>query len=148
MHQEDDLRRIYRLHVCCRADVCDRFGVWTAVTEDISDRGCRLVATRSPRLGSILELTFTSDLFPESLEVSARVVWASSGRVGVSFLPSERRGPTPAEWVARVVEHGRVGSSGPRRVGAPRLVPVVESAPRDGASERGARVVPLRVKRG
>lgn len=135
MHQ-DDLRRIHRLKVCCRADVRDRFGVWTAVTDDVCARGCRLVTAKSPRVGSALELTLSSDLFSESLEVTAHVAWVSDQRVGVNFADATRSGAlSPAEWVEQLVAHGRV--LGPEPVGSsgPRLVPAVRrpaAAPRGG----------------
>jgi hypothetical protein len=128
---EDELRRTDRLGVCCRVDVRDRSGIWTAVTEDVCDRGCRVVTGKLPRVGSMLEMTLTSDLFLEPLEVRGQTVWASSERVGIAFLQAAHRGLTSSEWIARVIEHGRVGAPGPRAVGStPRVVPVVKRARR------------------
>lgn len=129
MH-EDELRRTQRVKVCCRVDVRDRFGVWTAVTDDVCARGCRLVAAKNPRLGSLLELTLSSDLFPEVLEVAASVAWISDRRVGVAFVASPARpgALTPAEWFARLVEYGSIHR--PERVGETglSLVPAVRRA--------------------
>jgi PilZ domain-containing protein len=150
MQAEDELRRTDRLDVCCRVDVRDRFGVWNAVTEDVCDRGCKLVTAKLPRVGSMLEMTISSDLFPESLEVLARTVWVSSNRIGVAFLEPADDGLTPSEWIARVVEHGRIGAPGPRALGAPRVVPVVQRAGRAAdlaGCERDGVVVRLPVTR-
>ena len=135
--QRDDLRRIQRVKVCCRVDARDRFGVWTAVTEDLCAQGCGLVTPTLPRVGSMLELTLWSDLFPEPLEVSANAAWASDRRVGVTFVATESRlgRLSPADWIERIIEHGRV--LGPEAVGSdvPRVVPVVVR--RSGAAARG-----------
>jgi len=127
---EDELRRNDRVRVCCRVDVRDRFGVWTAVTEDVSPRGCRLVTTKYPRIGSLLELTISSDLFSEVLDVTGYAAWASEHRVGVNFASASRTGGvSPAEWVDRLVEHAKL--IGPEPVGAtgPRLVPSLRRPP-------------------
>ncbi len=130
MHQ-DELRRIDRVRVCCRVDVCDRFGIWTAVTDDVCARGCRLVTIKSPRVGSLLNLTLSSDLFPETLEVAGSVAWVSDLGVGVSFAIGEARAHalSAKEWVDRLVEHGRV--FGPEPVGStgPRLAPALRRSP-------------------
>ncbi len=137
MHQ-DDLRRIQRVRVCCRVDVCDRFGVWTAITEDVCSRGCRLVTSKSPRIGSLIELRLSSDLIAEALEIAASVAWVSEHRVGVSFVVADvrPRALSADEWVERIVEHGKV--LGPEPVGStgPRLAPALRrplSAPRVSA---------------
>lgn len=127
----------------------DQFGVWTAVTEDVCPRGCRLLTSKLPRVGSLLALTLSSDLFAEALEVGARVAWVSDQRVGVTFVDGSARpgGLSPTEWVERLTAHGRV--LGPEPVGATgiRLVPAIRrhqgarpfsrpaSPPREGAAD-------------
>ncbi len=129
MH-EDELRRIQRLKVCCRVDVRDRFGVWTAITEDVCSRGCRLVTTNNPRVGALLDLTLSSDLFSEVLEVTGDVAWVSDHRVGVKFARASRAGAvSPAEWVERLVQVAKVLGPGPVGSTAPRLVPNVRRPP-------------------
>jgi hypothetical protein len=126
MH-EDELRRTERVKICCRVDVRDRFGVWTAITDDVCARGCRLVATKCPRVGSLLALTLSSDLFPEVLDVTARVAWVSDHRVGLAFVSSRPR-PTAiasAEWVARLVESGSIHRPEPVGAIGHSLVPAV-----------------------
>lgn len=158
--RKDDQRRIPRVSVCCRVDVRDQFGMWTAVTDDVSARGCRIATARLPRVGSAIELTISSDLFPESLAVTGEIAWVSDDHVGVSFLEaaaarSRRRRLSPAEWVDSVIEHGRV--SGPTlESAAPRVAPVVRrsASARDrrrapashagGAGEGDAVVLPIR----
>ncbi len=151
MNQDDDLRRMTRHSVCCRVDVRDRFGLWTAVTEDVSDQGCRLVTAKQPRVGATLQLTLSSDLFPESLEVDARTVWVTARCVGVAFDKPAEGALTPSEWIARVVEYGRVEGAGARARGAPQIVPVVRrgrAGPRRADPDEGdAVVVPLRATR-
>ena len=158
--REDEQRRIPRVSVCCRIDVRDHFGVWTAVTDDVSARGCRIVTAKLPRVGSQLNLVISSDLFPESLEVTGEVAWVSEDHVGVSFLESAERGrhgaPSPADWVERVIEHGRVQGPEPLDSSVPRVVPVVArrsalahdarrstAGTPEGAGE-GAVILPLR----
>ncbi len=128
--REDELRRTPRVKVCCRVDVRDRFGIWTAVTEDVCGRGCRLVTTKVPRLGSLLDLTLSSDLFSEVLEVTGYAAWVSDHRVGVNFASASRSGGmSPADWVDELIQHARV--LGPEPVGStgPRLVPSVRRPP-------------------
>jgi hypothetical protein len=134
MHQ-DELRRIARVRVCCRVDVSDRFGIWTAVTEDICARGCRLLTVKSPRVGSLLELTLSSDLIPETLEIAASVAWTSDHGVGVNFVAGDARprALSADEWVERLVEHGKVWGPEPVGSAGPRLAPALRrslSAPR------------------
>ncbi len=136
MH-EDDLRRIHRVMVCCRVDVRDRFGLWTAVTDDVSSRGCRLVTTRNPRIESLLDLTVSSDLFSDILEVTGYVAWASGHRVGVRFASASRtRGISPTEWVEQLAHHAKV--LGPEPVGStgPRLAPSLRRPPSGARSGR------------
>ncbi len=135
---QDELRRIQRVRVCCRVDVCDRFGIWTAVTEDICARGCRLITAKSPRVGALLELTLWSDLVPEVLEITASVAWTSEDRVGVSFVMGDAgaRPISAGDWVEQLVEHGKVLGPGPVGSTAPRLAPALRrplSAPRVSA---------------
>ncbi len=157
MHR-DDLRRTQRVKVCCRVDVRDRFGCWTAVTDDVCARGCRLVTAKVPRIGTVLELTLSSDLFPEVLVVTAHAAWVSDQRVGVNFVAEAARpgALSTAEWVERLIEHGRV--MGPEPVGSagPRLVPAIRrpaslsapgprpsQAPSHEPDQEDHRVIPL-----
>lgn len=144
----DDLRRVHRLKVCCRVDVSDRLGVWTATTDDLCARGCGLVSARAPRVGAILSLAISSDLFPDVLEVTGEVAWASDGRVGVSFLAGERRAGamTPAAWLDRIVEHGRVLGPEPLDAEVPRVVPVVvRRSPSQALAQKRAGNEPARL---
>jgi hypothetical protein len=138
----DDLRRLDRLSVCCRAVVRDRYGVWTGVTENVSRRGCQIVTARLLRPGTTIRISLSSDLFPEELDAIAEAVWVTPERLGVSFVrPVDRPGAlTPEAWLAKVVEHGTVddGSAGAR------LVPTVDRSPNlpvTHAAARNGRVV-------
>ena len=121
----EDLRRITRVGVCCRVVVRDRHGVWTAVTDDVSVRGCQIVTTRLLRAGTLLNLTLSSDLFPEELEVVGETAWATADRLGVAFVAAlSRPGAVSApEFLAKVVEHGEIPDSGGTRRVAPSVVP-------------------------
>lgn len=123
----DDLRRLDRISVCCRAVVRDRYGVWTGVTENVSRRGCQLVTSRLLRPGTMVSITLSSDLFPEELEAFGETVWAAPERLGVSFVrPVDRPGAlTPEAWLAKVVEHGTVDGDD---AGA-RVVPNIDRSP-------------------
>jgi hypothetical protein len=109
---KDELRRIERIAVCCRAVVRDRYGVWTGVTEDVHARGCRIVTPRLLRPGTLLSLSLASDLFPEELDVMGEVVWATDERLAIEFVGSvARQGRlSPEAWIAKVVEHGAIES--------------------------------------
>jgi hypothetical protein len=119
----EDLRRITRVCVCCRVVVRDRYGVWTAVTEDISVRGCQIVTTRLLRCGTILELTLESDLFDEELAITGEVVWATPTRLGVAFVGSAGEALTPDAWLAKVIEHGAIPESSSTWRVAPSVLP-------------------------
>jgi hypothetical protein len=130
---QDELRRAPRVKVCCRVDVRQRHGVWTAVTEDLSARGCRVVSSQLPRLGSRLLISLSSDLFPDELSTEGEVVWVSGEQLGIVFLEEAKRAGalSPAGWLQRVLEHGQPPERGAHAVGD-RVVPVVRrGAPRN-----------------
>lgn len=118
----EDLRRITRVTVCCRAAVRDRYGVWVAVTEDVSARGCQIVTTRLLRPGSILDLSLQSDLFDDELETAGEVVWSTPSRLGVAFVGTNPA-VTPESWLRKVIEHGEIPESGSTWRVAPSVVP-------------------------
>jgi hypothetical protein len=131
--QQEELRRAARVQVCCRVDVRQPHTVWTAVTQDLSVRGCRVAAPQSPRLGTRVRLTLSSDLFPEELSTAGEVVWASGGELGILFVRERRlrRGSlTPEQWVKRVLLHGRASEApSPASAGAvDDVLPVVRVA--------------------
>jgi hypothetical protein len=109
----EELRRIPRLSVCCRVMVNDRYGVWSAVTENISARGCRIVSSRLLRRGTRVQITFSSDLFPDDLEATGEVAWATGERLGVVFVDGATRAGarSPAAWLNKVLEHGATPDS-------------------------------------
>lgn len=135
MH-EDELRRAPRVRVCCRVDVQHPHGVWSAVTVDLSARGCRLATGQLPRLGSRLPMRLSSDLFPEELATVGEVVWVGGDQLGVLFLEEARRrgSLSPTAWLEQVLEHG--GSF--KTAGTPstpgHVVPVVHELPRKDAA--------------
>lgn len=104
----EDLRRVPRISVCARAVVQDRYGVWTGVTDDVCVRGCQVVTNRLLRVGAAVQITLSSDLFPEELEIEAKVMWAAPDRLGFVFLDgTTRRGAlAPDAWLDKVLEHG------------------------------------------
>jgi hypothetical protein len=120
----EDLRRGPRVETCCRANVHDAFGAWTAIADDMGARGCRLVTLREPRVGTILVLTLSSDLFEAELRVSAQVIWARHGRVGVMFAPEDAA--AAAAWYVRLSTVDELGARirlarPPVRVATPRV---------------------------
>jgi hypothetical protein len=125
----DELRRAVRFRACCRVEVCQPYAVWTAITEELSLRGCRLLTEQVPRLGATLAMTLSTDLFGDDLETVGEVVWSDSGRLGVRFRERASRAragaPSAAEWVARVLASGRSPGA------AADVVPaIVDAAPR------------------
>lgn len=130
MHQ-DEMRRAPRVRVCCRVDVRQAHGVWSAITEDLSVRGCRISTQQLPRPGARLPITLSSDLFPEELVTLGEVVWVDSEHLGVVFLEVARRhgSLSPAAWLERVMAYGG-SETEPAGSGAGRVVPVVTPAPR------------------
>ncbi len=142
----EELRRAPRIRVCCRVDVRQPHGVWSGVTQDLSARGCRIVTPQLPRLGSILRMTLSSDLFPEELSTTGEVIWVTGEELGVLFLREARRAasPSPSEWLRQVLHHGRaeLGADGGAPEGPPeRALPVVGSAPAPRAA------IPIRGRR-
>lgn len=124
----EDLRRIPRVSVCCRVIARDRHGIWTAVTDDLCERGCQLVTERMLRPGTTIHLTLSSDLFAEELDVIARTVWAAPDRLGVVFEGSgDRTGVTPQAFMESVLANGET----PDSTNTWRLVPSVQR--REGA---------------
>jgi hypothetical protein len=121
----DELRRLQRIAVCCRAVVRDRYGVWTGVTENMNERGCLVLSSRLLRTGTWLYVSLSSDLFPEELDVVGEVVWATGERIAIAFQGSLERsgGLTPSQFVARLIEHGDGDSRS-------RIVPNVRSGSR------------------
>jgi hypothetical protein len=119
----ENLRRVERISVCCRAVVRDRYGVWTGVTHDIGKRGCQIVTSRQLRSGTRVLLTLSSDLFVEDLEAVAEVVWVTPERLGMVFLEPRRRSGslTPSAWVDLLLVHGAQPYDGVTR----RVVPCV-----------------------
>jgi hypothetical protein len=121
---DDELRRISRVGVCCRAVVRDQYGIWTGVTEDVSAHGCQIVTSRLLRPGALVTITLSSDLFPEELEMTGETAWATPDRLGVRFLYRvPRRGGLSAEvWLSKVVEHGTIPETSSTRRVAPSVI--------------------------
>jgi PilZ domain len=130
---QEELRRAPRVRVCCRVDVRQPHGVWSAVTDDLSARGCRIVTPQLPRLGSRLPLTLSSDLFADELATLGEVVWVSGEQLGVLFVEEARRSGSmsPAEWLRKVLTCGKPPDPGGASQGA--VVPVVSSVRRRGS---------------
>lgn len=133
---QEELRRASRVRVCCRVDVEQRYAVWSAVTQDLSPRGCRIVTRQLPRLGSHIAMRLSSDLFPEELVTVGEVVWATGEQLGVLFVEEARRrgSLSPGDWLEQVIEHGR--TFGPATGGSTpgHVVPVVLGPSRKGAA--------------
>jgi hypothetical protein len=93
--------------------VRDRYGVWSAVTEDLSTRGCGIVTSRLLRPGTFLRMTFSSDLFHEDHEACGVAAWSSGERLGVVFseAPIAAGAGSLSAWLKKVVEHGAMPDS-------------------------------------
>jgi PilZ domain-containing protein len=137
----EELRRAPRVRVCCRVDVRQPHGVWSAVTGDLSARGCRIVSSQLPRRGSLLPLRLSSDLFAEELFTIGEVIWVDGEQLGVLFLDEAKRNGaiSAADWVRQLVE---LGTSQDQGALLDHLVPAVSSARRGGA-----RAAPLQQRR-
>jgi hypothetical protein len=124
---DEDLRRLERVNVCCRVVVRDRFGIWTGVTENISNAGCQIVSPRLLRQGSKLQLVLSSDLFPEELDAVGEVAWTTADRLGVKFVGfGDRPGAlSPRGWLEKVIEHGAT----PESARTARVTPCVRRSP-------------------
>ena len=73
------------MKVCCRVMVRDRYGVWTAVTDNLSSRGCCITTRRLLRAGTRLKITLSSDQLSEDLELNGTVAWTTDVTLGVNF---------------------------------------------------------------
>jgi len=133
MH-EDELRRAARVRVCCRVDVRQPHAVWSAVTEDLSARGCRIITAQNPRLGSRFPLTLSSDLFSEELVTVGEVVWVSAERLGILFVEEAKRNGSlsPVAWLERVMTYG--ASPDFAHLAAGHVVPALLGGPRKVAA--------------
>jgi hypothetical protein len=106
--------------------VRDRYGVWSSVTENLSVRGCLIFTSRLLRAGTRVKMTFSSDLFPEDLEVVGEAAWSTGDRLGVAFTADPAGSRSLSDWLGKVIEYGAVPDpSAPYRV-----VPSVHSLPR------------------
>jgi hypothetical protein len=80
-------------------EIDDRFGAWSAVTEDVGVRGCRIVSSRAPRLGALVQLTLRSERLVAPLRMAGQAVWARDGRIGISFVGPLSGTVSPATWI-------------------------------------------------
>lgn len=119
---QEELRRAPRVRVCCRVDVRQPFGVWSAVTADLSTRGCRIVTPQLPRLGSRLPLLLSSDVLSDDLYTTGEVVWVSGDQLGLLFREHAKQAGSlsAADWVRRVLA---LGNAGPAEADAGELTP-------------------------
>jgi hypothetical protein len=114
-------------------------GVWSAVTEDLSARGCRIVSGAMPRPGSLLSLTISSDLFPGVLDTLGEVVWVSSQRFGILFVDQgkhhgKRNGLiSPPAWLDKVLEHHSSWEPEDDRYASRLFVPVIGGPRKEAA---------------
>lgn len=118
-------RRFARLPSRCRAWVRDRYGVWDAVTEDVSPRGCRIVTPRRQSVGTLVRLTLLAEALGEPLIVSGQIVWVEDGpplRAGISFTGSPSDVPGAGAWV-RSLEAAASGRSADAAPGVTVLLP-------------------------
>jgi PilZ domain-containing protein len=116
-------------------DIRQSYAAWSAITEELSVRGCRLLARELPRLGATLDMTLSSDLFSEDLETDGEVVWIDAGRIGVSF--HDRGKPLRAgvlsvtDWIEMFMAYGSSSRSPDGHV-----VPVIMATAAERALER------------
>jgi len=126
-----DQRRAPRIAAACNVEIDDRFGAWSAVTEDVGLRGCRIVSARAPRLGALVQLTLRSERLAAPLRMAGQAVWARDGRVGIAFVGTLAGAVTPAVWLrelAAALEDAPAAQ--PARPGPPRPVPAPVEATR------------------
>lgn len=153
-----DQRRAPRIAAKCRVEIDDRYGAWSAVTEDVGVRGCRLVTARAPRLGALVQLTLRSDRLPAPLRMAGQAVWARDGRVGICFVGQLAGTVTPAAWMrdlaAAQEDALEAPSAAPRAAAAapPRPPPGPTGDPRVpiqlGGGERPSSTPPPRAQAG
>jgi hypothetical protein len=113
-----DQRRAPRLPAACRVEIDDRFGAWSAVTEDVGVRGCRIVSSRAPRLGALVQLTLRSERLVAPLRMAGQAVWARDGRIGISFVGPLSGAVSPASWIRELAAVLEDGAAAPRAAGA------------------------------
>ena len=115
-------RRAPRAPAHCRATVATPGGAFEAETEDVSARGCQLIAPRPLRTGDRVEVAVSCAKLPEPLCVAGKVAWASPQapwRAGIAF--DEATVAVAKGWFDRLVATvpGLVGA---RRI--PERIPV------------------------
>jgi hypothetical protein len=96
---EREKRKTARVEGQFEVMIRERIATWVALTEDVSQRGCRILLGRPLRLGALVELAF--DMGPEAdpLVVHGQIAWVhrSAPRcAGVTFLCAPRQ-PSQSE---------------------------------------------------
>ncbi len=124
--RDEELRRFPRIVSRCHVEIRDRYGVWTAETEDVGPRGCRIVTPRAQTVGTLLRLTISSELVAAVLEVAGQVVWARrdrTPRAGISFTGTNGspRATGPSAWFDSLLAAEGLCAEIEIAVGAPEL---------------------------
>lgn len=87
-----DPRRSRRAQATCSAEVVTAAGRFTAVTEDVGARGCRLLTPRPLRPGERVELALAHAGLARRFQAAGHVAWTAVAggrcRAGVSFEPA------------------------------------------------------------
>lgn len=88
-------------------------------------------------------MSLSSDLFSDELSTIGEVVWVSGEQLGILFLEEARRTSSlsPAAWLERVLEHGKLHDHAVLSQDAERVVPVVRGASGGGSA------IPIRSSR-
>lgn len=100
-----DPRRSMRAQATCHAEVATAAGRFTAVTEDVSAQGCRLVTPRPLRPGERVQLSLGHAGLSRGLTAAGHVAWTvvAGGRcrAGVSFEPASHA--DAARWFSELL---------------------------------------------
>ncbi len=100
-----DPRRSMRAQATCHAEVATVAGRFTAVTEDVSAEGCRLLTPRPLAPGEHVQLALGHAGLSRPLTVAGHVAWvavaAGRARAGVSYDPASYA--DGARWFAELL---------------------------------------------
>jgi len=100
-----DPRRSMRAQATCHAEVATSAGRFTAVTEDVSAQGCRLVTPRPLRPGERVQLALAHAGLSRRLTAAGDVAWTAvtGGRchAGISFEPASHA--DAARWFSELL---------------------------------------------
>lgn len=103
-------RKVERLEGRFEVAVREKLATWVTLTEDVSERGCRIELKRPLTPGALIQVLFDMGPGEEPLVAHAQVVWARRSpphSAGIAFLTVPRQPKDTAaragDWIDRLL---------------------------------------------